>query len=102
MVGPSGLDFVVRCGLSKEAVKEIAPAVSAVRRTAITWSGALANDLALVAHAIREEADARRGGGEVELAFVLGGPADAGEGEVEVADRLVGELARRACRAWSG
>ena len=42
-VVPSGLDIVVRCGLSNVAENVIEPARSAVRRMAITWSGALAN-----------------------------------------------------------
>jgi hypothetical protein len=42
IVAPSGLDSVVRCGLSKRAEKVMEPARSAVRRIAITWSGALA------------------------------------------------------------
>ena len=40
---PSGLDTVVRCGLSNVAVKLIEPGRSAVSRIAMTWSGALAN-----------------------------------------------------------
>lgn len=43
IVVPSGLETVVRCGLSKVAVKLIEPVRSAVRRIAMTWSGALAN-----------------------------------------------------------
>jgi hypothetical protein len=43
IVAPSGLDVVVRCGLSNVALKVIAPARSAVSRMTITWSGALAN-----------------------------------------------------------
>ena len=42
MVAASGLDTVVRCGLSKVAENVIELARSAVSRTTITWSGALA------------------------------------------------------------
>src|SRR5690349_10943222 len=42
-VASSGLDAVVRWGLSKLAEKVIEPGLSAVRDMAITWSGALAN-----------------------------------------------------------
>ena len=38
----SGLETELCCGLSNEAAKLMEPALSAVRRTAITWSGALA------------------------------------------------------------
>ncbi|RAS67001.1 hypothetical protein C8D87_103340 [Lentzea atacamensis] len=43
MVVASGLDAVVRWGELNDAVNVIEPGVSAVRRIAITWSGALAN-----------------------------------------------------------
>ncbi len=43
IVAPSGLDTVVRCGLSNVAVKVMELARSAVSRSTITWSGALAN-----------------------------------------------------------
>jgi hypothetical protein len=42
IVAESGLEVVVRCGLSKVAVKVSALARSAVSRTTITWSAALA------------------------------------------------------------
>ncbi|GIF74485.1 hypothetical protein Asi02nite_40030 [Asanoa siamensis] len=41
-VALSGLDTVVRCGLSNRAENVMAPDRSAVSRTTITWSGALA------------------------------------------------------------
>ncbi len=37
-----GLDAVARCGVVNAAENEIEPGRSAVRRTAISWSGALA------------------------------------------------------------
>src|SRR4051812_15981122 len=42
IVVPSGLDAVARCGVLNDAENEMEPAVSAVRRMTITWSGALA------------------------------------------------------------
>jgi hypothetical protein len=43
IVAESGLETVVRCGLSNVALKPIELARSAVRRMTITWFGALAN-----------------------------------------------------------
>src|SRR4051812_30257048 len=42
MVAPSGLDTEFFWGLSNEAAKLMEPALSAVRRITMTWSGALA------------------------------------------------------------
>lgn len=42
-VSGSGEESEVCCGLSKVAAKAIRPGWSAVSRTAMTWSGALAN-----------------------------------------------------------
>ncbi|KPC75911.1 hypothetical protein ADL26_05475, partial [Thermoactinomyces vulgaris] len=57
--------------------------------------GEAGDHLPLVPDAVRGVGDACRGGGEVEPPFVSRCAADAREGQVEVADRLVGELARR-------
>ncbi len=93
IVVPSGLDTVVRCGLSKVAVKLIEPAAVGGQSHRDDLVRRAGEHLPLVTNAVQHVRRRDGGGGEVERPVVLRRSAGGSEGEPEVADGLVGQLA---------